>query len=628
MSGKFRQSRLATDIARVLGRDHERSASSLTSRYLLMTGVAVAIMQTQSAGAVSLGELKVQSGLGQPFVATTTARLGPGETLFSNCISAPTGGSELSSPAGLQVTAPNASTPGSYPVQVRSTQPLYEPMYEIRLQINCPGDIALSKDYVVMLNLPMTAPAETESLVEAQSAASATTSTSSNSTTTRSRTRKQTSGGAGTGKLAPNRGTIAAGETYRVRSGDTLSTISQRLDGRPAGAIWRVAEMLYSANPDAFVRGDRNMVKLGWVLEIPTVAAMAANEPSSDEQNSNSGLQANSSPVVEGDAQLNTTLGRPEKETIDNAELLTEIREASLAENANQTELQNAQSPVTDSSVTAMAEFGTAEISPFADESAKAVSETSATVDPAAESADPTTPTSDADTTATDTEMGMNPLLAVFAGVAMGLLLALLMLGRKIIAPLLEGRARRQLARATAPAPSAEREQAVFTVEVSSEPATPAYGRGGIDVEFSEAAPQQAPLESAPLKAAPVAPEEVPRVSLHEDEGIALEGTGTIRHLFEENASLQQAQENTDATAAGNTAELPALGNDELFEVESSDLDTLNQRLQDSGSDDKMSATLTEALGLLEKDYEDELSASQILKQQDVEQVLAEHKKA
>jgi hypothetical protein len=41
-----------------------------------------------------------------------------------------------------------------------------------------------------------------------------------------------------------------------------------------------------------------------------------------------------------------------------------------------------------------------------------------------------------------------------------------------------------------------------------------------------------------------------------------------------------------------------------------------------------MSATLTEALGLLEKDYEDELSASQILKQQDVEQVLAEHKKA
>jgi hypothetical protein len=484
-----------------------------------------------------------------------------------------------------------------------------------------------------MLNLPMTAPAETESLVEAQSAASATTSTSSNSTTTRSRTRKQTSGGAGTGKLAPNRDSIAAGETYRVRSGDTLSTISQRLDGRPAGAIWRVAEMLYSANPDAFVRGDRNMVKLGWVLDVPTVAAMVANEPSSDEQNSNSGLLANSSPVVEGDAQLNTTLGRPEKETIDNAELLTEIREASLAENANQTELQTAQSPVTDGSVTAMAEFSTAEISPFADESAKAVSETSATVDPAAESADPTTPTSDADTTATDSEMGMNPLLAVFAGVAMGILLALLILGRKIITPLLEGRARRQLARATppAPAPSAEREQAVPTVVVSSKPATPAYGSGGISVEFSEAAPQQAALESAPLKAAPVAPEEVPRVSLHEGiapEGTALEGTGTMRHLFEENASLQQAQENSDATAGANTDELPALGNNELFEVESSDLDTLNQRLQDCDSDDEMSATLTEALGLLEKDYEDELSASQILKQQDVEQVMAEHKKA
>jgi len=592
-----------------------------------MTGVAVAIMQTQSAGAVSLGELKVQSGLGQPFVATTTARLGPGETLYSNCISAPTGGKELSSPAGLQVTTPNASTPGSYPVQVRSTQPLYEPMYEIRLQINCRGGVALSKDYVVMLNLPMTAPVETESLVEATSAGSATTSTASNSTTTPSRTSKRTSGGAGSRKLAPNRDSIAAGEAYRVRSGDTLSTISQRLDGRPAGAIWRVAEMLYSANPNAFIRGDRNMIKLGWVLDVPTVAEMVANEPSTDEQNSTPALQANSSPVVSGDAQLNTTLGRPEKETADNAELLTKIREANLAENAKQNELLADQSPVTDDAATKTAEFSAAEASPFADESAQAVRETTAAVDPAADSSEATAPTSVADTAATETETSMNPLLAVFAGVAMGILLALLILGRKIISPLLEGRARRKLAHTRAPAHSAEREPAVPAMKVSSKPATPAYGGGGIDVEFSEAAPEQAPLESAPLKTAPVAPEESPRVNLHEDEGTDLEGTGTLRHLFEENASLQAAQENTDATAGANTDELPALDTNEFVDVESSDLDTLNQRLQDSGSDDKMSATLTEALGLLEKDYEDELSASQILKQQDVEQGLAVHKK-
>jgi hypothetical protein len=599
-----------------------------------MTGVAVAIMQTQSAGAVSLGELKVQSGLGQPFIATTTARLGPGETLYSNCISAPTGGKELRRPAGLQVTTPNAGTPGSYPVQVRSTQPLYEPMYEIRLQINCPGGVALSKDYVVMLNLPMTAPAETELLVAATSTSAtlATTSTSSNSTTTPSRTSKRTSGGAGSGKLAPNRDSIAAGEAYRVRSGDTLSMISQRLDGRPAGAIWRVAEMLYSANPDAFIRGDRNMIKLGWVLDVPTVAEMVANDLSSDEQNSTPALRANSSPVVTGDAQLNTTLGRPEKETADSAALLAEIREASLAENAKQTALLTDQSPVTDDAVTKTAEFSTAEISPFADESAQAVDETTAAVDPAADSSEATAPTSVTDTPATDTETRMNPLLAVFAGVAMGILLALLILGRKIISPLLEGRARRKLARAPAPAHRAEREQAVPAMKVSSKPATPAYGSGGIGVEFSEAVPEQPPMESAPLKAAPVAPEESPRVSLNEQEGTApedtaLEGTGTLRHLFEENASLQQAQENAAATAGANTDKLPTLNTNEFVDVESSDLDTLNRRLQDCGNDDETSATLTEALGLLEKDYEDELTASQILKKPDVEQALAAHKK-
>ena len=43
--------------------------------------------------------------------------------------------------------------------------------------------------------------------------------------------------------------------------------------------------------------------------------------------------------------------------------------------------------------------------------------------------------------------------------------------------------------------------------------------------------------------------------------------------------------------------------------------------------DETLSATLTEALGLLEQDYEDELSASQILDKHKVREAFAAHRK-
>lgn len=44
--------------------------SDALKRSSLAAGIALAIMQMQPAKAVSLGELRVQSGLGQPFVGT------------------------------------------------------------------------------------------------------------------------------------------------------------------------------------------------------------------------------------------------------------------------------------------------------------------------------------------------------------------------------------------------------------------------------------------------------------------------------------------------------------------------------------------------------------------------------
>jgi len=639
MSGKSRQTRLATDIARALGSENARSASTLTSRYLLMAGVAAAIMQTQPAGAVSLGELKVQSGVGQPFVASTTARIGPGESLSSACISAPAGGKDLSSPAGLQVTAQSANTPGSYPVQVRSTQPLYEPMYEIRLQIKCPGDVALSKNYIVMLNLPMQAPVETTSLTAENSASPTTATTLPRSAVKQSQPpRRGTVNGNTSKSLAPKRGKIAAGKAYRVRSGDTLSTIAQRIDGRPADTIWRVSNMLYSANPGAFIRGDRNMIKLGWVLNIPSIAEMESRELSATQNSSANEAQVNEPPVAVANAQLNTALGRPEEEVVDNVKLLSEIREANLAAiSVNEDGIGSNQTVI-----------NSAKASPFADEAMKTGSEAIAAAGPATPAIQEAVKDTLPEVAAPENETSINPLLAVFAGVAMGMLLALLILGRKIITPLLEGRARRQAAYAPKPAPvkASARKQVFTTMEVGSKPAATTYGGSGIDVEISDLEAEDStaePILSEATSAAPASDDahedlpQIPRVNLHKQtdnlhSAAALEGTGTMHSLFDENHLLHNVEENaveenSAASFGGDTAELPETEQSKFSDAESENLDTINSSLQLGSGDEEMSATLVEALGLLEQDYEDELTASQILKKQEVEEALASAKK-
>ncbi|RMF77352.1 MAG: hypothetical protein D6744_11450 [Planctomycetota bacterium] len=288
-------------------------------------------------------------------------------------------------------------------------------------------------------------------------------------------------------------------------------------------------------------------------------------------------------------------------------------------------------------------------------------------------------------------------------------MLALALLGRRFVTPLLEGRARRRAALSpvtgTADQPTAD--NAKFTsVRVGATPVRPAYGGGGIDVELNDNA--DAALEASQMPFNPftdndsagtdtshgtddaadtadspaAAPGEhhAPRVSLRPssaDDSVSdfdnmldelekterfeaprlntsadtgksgksrlLEETGTMRSLFEE---THDNDETADLPFSDNptvdmvnradevTAELPEMPSaadtdttdDEVVDIDITDLESLSRRLADDG-DDALSATLTQALDLLEKDYEEEFTQSQLLEKEEVARAFAEHKK-
>ena len=105
-----------------------QSRRSFAVNALAATGAAVSALNP--AHAVQLGEIAIESTLGQPFSARVPVEIAAGEILGSACISAPPATRpELTGLPHARVTVPEAAQPGIYELRVTTEQPLYEPMY-------------------------------------------------------------------------------------------------------------------------------------------------------------------------------------------------------------------------------------------------------------------------------------------------------------------------------------------------------------------------------------------------------------------------------------------------------------------------------------------------------------------
>jgi len=237
---------------------------------LLATG-ACSLLATP-ATALQLGDLQVQSKLGQPLRASIAFALQPEERLYQHCIYLRPGNRSAGLPA---ITQANVSIANGQ-ILIRGTAPVSDPIVALGLAVSCPYVANLDRVYDVMLD-----PIESSAAV-ARFTNVATTQTSAEIDLAPSASAARSAPAAAGTPIQPE-------TTYRVQPGDSLSTIVSRIENRSL-SLWPAVERLFAENPQAFIDGDVDRLKAGSVLTIPELnrvtlanSADAAGEPTVSE---------------------------------------------------------------------------------------------------------------------------------------------------------------------------------------------------------------------------------------------------------------------------------------------------------------------------------------------------------
>ncbi len=227
-----------------------RKSTAKISTLVAVSGGLVAL----PVAALELGEAQVRSSIGQPLRASIAYALGPNELLTDTCVSL-----QRRLPRDSDMPTVGAATVSIVDgfIEIAGKTVVREPLVTMRVNVNCPYTAKLSREYILFLNPAgtLTEPAETIS----------STSVSQRSATpaTVAQQRRKLSGGP-----------IGMGTRYRVRDGDSVSRIVERIVNRPVGH-WPAIFAVLNSNPAAFVDSDPNRIITGSWLTIPDFGATA-----------------------------------------------------------------------------------------------------------------------------------------------------------------------------------------------------------------------------------------------------------------------------------------------------------------------------------------------------------------
>ncbi|MFQ5982609.1 MAG: FimV family protein [Woeseiaceae bacterium] len=226
---------------------------------LIAVGGACSMM-TVPASALELGELKIDSALGQPLRASIAYALNPHEELYDFCIYLRPGLAASGLPA---LTQANIAVADGV-ILLTGSQAVREPLLTMQVTIDCPYTVHLSREYMLMLNPPGSVPAAVAA-VESSEAPTQAKESATQATKPRPRVEPST-----TVDSSP----IPESSRYLVQRGDTLSEIASRIQNRSI-ALWPAVDRIFTANPDAFIDSDVNRLRAGTWLEIPDLSVAA-----------------------------------------------------------------------------------------------------------------------------------------------------------------------------------------------------------------------------------------------------------------------------------------------------------------------------------------------------------------
>jgi len=228
-------------------------ASKRTFLPLVALGSGLAVTP---AAALELGELTVQSNLGQPLRASIAYALAPSEMLSDTCVSVG-GGRSTSDLPGI---GRSTITVTDSAILIRGATLIREPMMATRVTINCPYTPNLSREYMLFVDPTTVAEAQVAAAPQAAPVVEAAPRPIAGTTVTSTRTTDTTP--------------IGQATRYQVKPGETLSEIVSRIENRSM-SLWPAVNTIYVANPDAFIDNDPNKLKAGAWLTIPSLDGSA-----------------------------------------------------------------------------------------------------------------------------------------------------------------------------------------------------------------------------------------------------------------------------------------------------------------------------------------------------------------
>ncbi|MBT8086268.1 MAG: LysM peptidoglycan-binding domain-containing protein [Woeseia sp.] len=238
---------------------HNAQNSTLAKPAMLAAGSACVLL-AYPAMAVELGELRLQSALGQPLRASVAFALAPNEKINDQCVYL----NSVTPGQGLPLVNRATASINGQQIILRGNTPLREPMMSLQLAVNCPYTAKVSREYLLLLN-----PASMqESNVSTSVPAARETTTPAPVVAERRPVNTF---------IAPPRNTtpVSAGSDYRVQTGDTLSEIAARIPDRKVG-LWNAVGRIFDANPQAFLNSDIDQLIAGATLQIPSTVTSGA----------------------------------------------------------------------------------------------------------------------------------------------------------------------------------------------------------------------------------------------------------------------------------------------------------------------------------------------------------------